>query len=116
MPGLISIFLNNQGLFCGPACDLSILDIIPCVLDRFSILWLSNGMFYDGGLFAKPCLTLVIPWTLTHHAPLTLGFPRQEYWIGLPFPSPGGPSNSGVEFKSHVLQVDSLLTELPVKP
>ena len=73
-------------------------------------------MFYDGGLFAKPCLTLVIPWTLTHHAPLTMGFPRQEYWIGLPFPSPGGPSNSGVEFKSHVLQVVSLLTELPVKP
>jgi len=67
-------------------------------------------MSYDGGLFAKPCLTLVIPWTLT------MGFPRQEYWIGLPFPSPGGPFNSEVEFKSHVLQADSLLTELPVKP
>ena len=67
-------------------------------------------MSYDGGLFAKPCLTLVIPWTLT------MGFPRQEYWIGLPFPSPGCPFNSEVEFKSHVLQADSLLTELPVKP
>ena len=29
------------------------------------------------------------PWTIAHQAPLSLGFPRQEYWSGLPFPSPG---------------------------
>ena len=28
------------------------------------------------------------PWTVAHQAPLSMGFPRQEYWIGLPFPSP----------------------------
>ena len=29
------------------------------------------------------------PWTVAYQAPLSMGFPRQEYWIGLPFPSPG---------------------------
>ena len=29
------------------------------------------------------------PWTVAHQAPLSMGFPRQEYWKGLPFPSPG---------------------------
>ena len=32
---------------------------------------------------------LVIPWTVRHQAPLSMGFPRQEYWSGLSFPSPG---------------------------
>ena len=39
-------------------------------------------------LVAKSCLTLEIPWTVAHKAPLPTGFPRQEYWSGLPFPSP----------------------------
>jgi len=39
-----------------------------------------------GGLVAKSCSTLVTPWTVTHQAPLSMGFPRQEYWSGLPFP------------------------------
>ena len=37
---------------------------------------------------AKSCLTLVTPWTVAHQAPLSMEFPRQEYWSGLPFPSP----------------------------
>ena len=44
-----------------------------------------------GGLVAKSCPTLVIPWTVAHQAPLSMGFSRQEYWSGLPFPSPGDP-------------------------
>jgi len=43
---------------------------------------------FDGGLVAKPCLTLVTPWTVACQAPLSMGFSRQEYWSGLPFPSP----------------------------
>ena len=35
------------------------------------------------------------PWTVAHQAPLSLGFPRQEYWNGLPFPSPGDLPNPG---------------------
>ena len=39
------------------------------------------------GLVAKPCPTLVTPWTAACQAPLSMGFSRQEYWSGLPFPS-----------------------------
>ena len=38
---------------------------------------------------AQLCPTLCDPWTVAHPAPLSMGFPRQEYWSGLPFPSPG---------------------------
>ena len=34
------------------------------------------------------------PWTVARQAPLSMGFPRQEYWSGLPFPTPGGSSQS----------------------
>ena len=37
------------------------------------------------------------PWTVAHQIPLSMGFPRQEYWRGLPFPSPGDLFNPGIE-------------------
>ena len=37
------------------------------------------------------------PWTVAHQAPLSMGFPRQEYWSGLPFPSPGDLPNPGIK-------------------
>ena len=43
-------------------------------------------------------------------------FPRQEYWNGLPFPSPGDLPNPGIEPMSPTLQADSLLPEPPGKP
>ena len=51
------------------------------------------------------------PWTVAHQAPLSMGFSRQEYWSGLPFPSPGDLPDPGI--KPHLLhllhwQVDSL--------
>ena len=42
-----------------------------------------------GGSIAKSCLTLATAWTAARQAPLSMGFCRQEYWSGLPFPSPG---------------------------
>ena len=53
-------------------------------------------------------------WTLAHQAPLSMGFLRQEYWNGLPFPIPGNLPNLGTEFMSLVspaLQADSLSAE-----
>ena len=41
-----------------------------------------------GRLVTKSCLTLATPWTLACQAPLSMGFARQEYWSGMPFPSP----------------------------
>ena len=42
----------------------------------------------------------VTPWTVVHQARLSLAFPRQEYWSGLPFPSPGDLPNPGIKPKS----------------
>ena len=41
----------------------------------------------------------VTPWAVSHQALLSMGFPRQEYWSGLPFPSPGDLPNPGIPFK-----------------
>jgi len=65
-----------------------------------------------GSLFVKSCLILATPWTVVCQAPLSLGFSRQEYWSGLPFPSPGDLPNPGIEPGSPVLQADSLPIEL----
>ena len=43
-----------------------------------------------------------LPWAVACQAPLFMGFPRQEYWSGLPFPSPGDLPNSGIELASFV--------------
>ena len=48
-------------------------------------------------LVAKLCPTLVTAWTVARQAPLFMGFPRQEYWSGLPFPSPGDLPDPGLE-------------------
>ena len=45
-----------------------------------------------------------IPWTVAHQAPLSMGFSRQKYWSGLPFPSPGGLPDPGIEPRSPALQ------------
>ena len=55
------------------------------------------------------------PWTVNCQAPLSMGFPRQEYWSGLSLPSPGDLPKAEVEPGSPALQVDSLPTEPPRK-
>ena len=59
------------------------------------------------------------PWTVARQAPLSMGFPRQEYWSGLPFPSPGDLPSSGMELASPVspaLAGGFFTTESPGKP
>ena len=53
--------------------------------------------------------SFVTPWTVAHPAPLSMGFPRQEFWGGLPFPSPGGLTIQGLSLCLLHGQVDSLL-------
>ena len=52
----------------------------------------------------------VTQWTVAHQASLSMGFSRQEYWNGLPFPSPGNLPDPGIELMppaSAALQMDS---------
>ena len=46
---------------------------------------------------AKSCLTLTTPWNVDHQVRLSMGFPKQEHWSGLPFPSPGDLPDPGIE-------------------
>ena len=56
------------------------------------------------------------PWTVARPTPLSMEFSRQEYWSGLPFPSPGDLPNPGIQPGSPILQSDSLWSELSGKP
>ena len=65
---------------------------------------------YDGdaGLVAKVIPdSLATPWTIAHQAHLSVGFPRQESWRGLPFPSPGDFLDPGIEPGPSALQAVS---------
>ena len=65
---------------------------------------------------AQSCLTLWDPMDCSLPGSSIMGFPRQEYWNGLPFPSPGNLPNPGIEPESPTLQADALPSELPGKP
>ena len=65
-----------------------------------------------GGLVAKLCLTLAVPWNIACQAPLSMGFSRQEHWSGLPFPSRRYLPYPGIKPGSPALQADDLPTEL----
>ena len=56
------------------------------------------------------------PWTVAYQAPTSMGFSRQEYWSGLPFPSPGDLPYPGIEPRSPAFQADPLTSEPPGKP
>ena len=72
------------------------------------------------GVLVKVLVTQSCPrlfatlWTC--EAPLSMKFSRQEYWSGLPFPSPGDLPNPGIEPGSPALQADALSSEPPRKP
>ena len=57
----------------------------------------------------------VTPWIVAYQAPPSMEFPRQEYWSGLLFPSPGDLPNPGIKPGSPTLQTDALLSEPPDK-
>ena len=64
------------------------------------------ALIFSGGFFA-------IPWTVAYEAPPSMEFSRQEYWRGLPFPSPGDVPDPGLEPGSPTLQADALPSEPP---
>ena len=76
----------------------------------------STYLWYNACMHAKSLRRVrhfVTPWTVVHQAPPSMGFSRQEYWNGLPFPSPGGLLDPGIEPRSPALQTDALTSEPP---
>ena len=66
-------------------------------------------------LVIQSCPVFVTPWTVAHQSPRSTGFSRQEYWSGLPFPSPGNPPDPGTEPMSSALVGGFCTTELSGK-
>ena len=60
--------------------------------------------------------SFVTPWTVAHQASLSMRFPRQEFWSGLPFPSPGDLPDLGIKPASPELAGGFFTTEPPGKP
>ena len=87
---------NAGALYCSPETTTT---LIGCNVSDSSWVW----------LFATP-------WTIALQAPLSMEFSRQDYWRGLPFPSPGYLSDPGIKPRSPALQADSLPTEIWGKP
>ena len=77
----------------------------------FSILF-----YYMHAKSLQSCLTFWTLRTVARLALLSMGFSRQEYWHGLPFPPPGELPDPGIEPVSPAMQADSLLLEPPGKP
>ena len=79
---------------------LAIADLSLCELNIRCIMLVTLSL---------TCVQLyATPWTVAHQAPQSMGFPRQEYWSGLPFRPPGDLPDPGIEPESPALQLDSL--------
>ena len=81
--------------------------ILPHYVSDFYITKF-RSLFPCGGLVAKLSDSFVTSWTVVHKAPLSTGFPRQEYWSGLPFPSPGDIPDPGIEPQVSCISWQSL--------
>ena len=86
------------------------------LVPRGVVLLLSRYVSYWQNEVTQLCPTFGTPCTVACQAPPFMGFSRQEYWSGLPFPFQGNLSNPGIESRSPTLQADSLLSEPPGKP
>ena len=92
--------------------------LCPALAGRFfttNATWKAQSYYVCVKLLCRVQLFATL-WTVTQQAPLSTGFSRQEYWSGLPFPSPEDLPNPGIETGSPALQVDALASEPPGKP
>ena len=94
-------------------------------MEKQSLAYIYNGILLSNkeewstgvcALVAQSCPTLCGPWTVVWQASLSMLFSRQEYWCGLPLPSPGDLSNPGFKPGSPASRADSLPSEAPGKP
>ena len=110
--GLVSFFLLERQLSSGTSTPLE----NQVHLAQFPIEHMASGpRMCVLSHFSRVQLFATL-WTVVFQAPLSMGFSMQEYWSGLPLPTPGDLPNLGIEPASPALQADSLPTEPPGKP
>ena len=110
------IYINHHGCFW---CSLT--KVIHMLAYSFLVpgiyVWIiCHRRACDDTILVKllSCVWLFeIPWTVAYQAPPSMEFSRQEYWSGLPFPSPGDLPDPGIEPRSPALQADTLPSEPP---
>ena len=96
-----SLFISFLGLFYTSDPLLCLYEMPKC-LNLCVVVWSLSHV----RLFATP-------WTLAHQAPLSMGFPKQEHWSGMLFPSPGDLPNPGIQSVFPAWQAASLLLSHP---
>ena len=85
---------------------------VSCNAGRRFNLWATR----EAKVKLLSCVRLfAAPWTVAYQAPISMAFSRQEYWSGLPFPSPGNLPDPGIEPRSPAMQADALTSEPPGK-
>ena len=103
----LTTYYAYDPIYCNAYNIWFCIQTFPCFWYYYRLLFcteiLSSISHGGGGLVAKLCLTFAIPWTVAHQAPQSMGFSRQEYFSGLPFPSPGDLPDPGIEPRSPAL-------------
>ena len=93
---------------------------IPHALNQKTKMWKTRSNIVTNSIKWKWSRSVVsdsaTPWTTAYQAPPSTGFSKQEYWSGLPFPSPGDLPNPGIEPGFPAFQADALTSEPPGKP
>ena len=123
MPIFMHKFGNKKYGFLVPCVLLVIFStsqIFICASNSLSEILHTNSPYTCICMYMYIHIVVVVVWSLSHvqlfatqrtaahQASLCMEFPRQEYWSGLLFPSPGDLSDPGIELASSVLQADSL--------
>ena len=93
-------WVTSNSKVCKAGSMASVQDLIPASCDLTLKIALRTWCVRACSV-AHSCLTLWDPWTVAHQAPLSLGFPREGYWSGLPFPALRTLPDPGI--KSHLL-------------
>ena len=110
---------DGRETICGKAQNLQECGVVgrlpSALLTRVCTLCIHRKVMTDTCVLSHVWLFVTL-WTVPCQAPLSMGFFWQEYWSGLPFPSPGDLPNPGAEPRSPALQADSLPSEPPGTP
>ena len=108
--------LQSCPTLCDPRNDSPPGSAVPGILQARTLEWVaisfSNAWKWKVKVKSLSCARLLVtPWTAAYQAPSSMGFSRQEYWSGLPLPSPGDLPNPGIKPRSPAFQAGALTSK-----